>query len=111
MTSGPALAARFGVRLEEADRPTRDEAAAVAARYLASGFCTLVYALAPQRIVLGGGVAGLPGIHRAVRAALRDELGGYPGLPEHEEAGFVVPPALGARAGSLGALILAERAV
>lgn len=111
MTSGPALATRFGRRLEDADGPTRDEAAALAATYLASGFCTLVYALAPQRIVLGGGVAGLPGIHGAVGAALRDGLGGYPGLLEHEDGGFVVPPGLGARAGSLGALILAEQAV
>ncbi len=111
MTSGPALAARFGTRLEEADATTREAAAALAATYLASGLRTLAYALAPQRIVLGGGVASLPGLHGLVRRKLHSELGGYPGLPEHEDESFVVPPALGARAGSLGALVLAERAL
>ena len=111
MTSGPALAARFGVRLEEADDETRGEAAALASAYLASGLRALVYALAPERIVLGGGVASLPGLHDLIRAALRDELGGYPGLPEHDDECFVVAPELGARAGSLGALVLAESAL
>jgi fructokinase len=111
LTSGPALMERFGMRLEDADDAVREEAAELAAGYLGAGLRTLVYALAPQRIVLGGGVASLPGLHERVRAMLHSELAGYPGLPEHDAAGFVVPPALGGRAGGLGALVLADEAL
>ena len=110
LACGPALAARFGVRLEDADDGVRAEAAALAAAYLALGLRSLVYALAPERVVLGGGVAGLPGLVDGVGAALRRELAGYPGLPEHDDPAFVVAPELGARAGVLGALVLAEQA-
>jgi fructokinase len=111
LTSGPALAGRFGVRLEDAGAAVRDEAAALAAAYIGSGLRALVYTFAPERIVLGGGVTSLPALHARVRAALRDELAGYPGLPEHDEDAFVAPPALGDRAGSLGALALAGDAL
>jgi fructokinase len=81
MTSGPALAARFGMRLEEADERSRGEAAALAAGYLASGLRTLVYALAPQRIVLGApsqaarGARRVPRSPRARRRGLRGRAG------------------------------------
>jgi len=53
----------------------------------------------PDRAVaVGHAVAELPGLHAAVRAALREELGGYPGLSEHDDERFVVAPALGGRA-------------
>lgn len=107
LASGPALAARFGTRLEDADGATREEAAELASEYIAMGLASLVYALAPERIVLGGGVADLPGLHARVRRHLVARLAGYPGLPEHEDDAFVVPPALGGRAGVLGALVLA----
>lgn len=110
LVSGPALAARFGGRLEEADDATLGEAAELAAAYVAVGLMSLVYALAPERIVLGGGVADLPGLHARVHRQLMSCLAGYPGLPEHADAAFVVPPALGGRAGALGALVLAESA-
>jgi fructokinase len=110
MTAGPALAARFGTRLDDADEAVRVEAAVLAAAYLAVGLRSLVYALAPERIVLGGGVAQLPGLVAGVGEALRRGLAGYPGLPEHDDPGFVVAPELGGRAGVLGALVLGEQA-
>jgi fructokinase len=110
LTAGPALAARYGVRLEDADDAVRMEAAELAGAYLASGLRSLVYALAPERVVLGGGVIALPGLLSFVRDGLRHELAGYPGLTEHEGESFVASPALGPRAGVLGALLLAEQA-
>lgn len=111
MASGPALEDRFGI-------PARDLAGADLARaveleagYLAAGLRNVVYALAPERIVVGGGVAKLPGLLPAVGERLRADLAGYPGLPEHARDDFVVPAALGDRAGALGALVLAEGAV
>lgn len=111
MTSGPALAERFGARLEELAPAAREEARALAAGYLASGLRNIVYALAPERIVIGGGVASLEGLHALVHARLLEVLGRYPGLPEHASPGFVVPPGLGGEAGIVGALVLAETVV
>lgn len=110
LAAGPALEARWG-------RPSQtlagaDLAAAVEleAGYLAAGLRNLVYTIAPERIVVGGGVAKLPGLLPQVHDRLVEELAGYPGLPEHTAAGFVVPAALGDLAGPLGALVLAEHA-
>jgi len=110
MASGPAVAARFGRRAEELDGADREAAVALVAWYLAAGVSSLIYALAPERVVVGGGLGSMPGLVSATRAALADRLGGYPGLSEHADTGFVVPAGLGGMAGPLGSLILAERA-
>ena len=81
MASGSAIAARWGRPAEELDDATRARAADLEARYLAAGVRNMVYALAPQRVVIGGGVIGLPGLIPALRTRLAELLGGYPGLP------------------------------
>lgn len=104
LASGPAIAARWGSPAEELD----DIAAVVEieAATIASGLRQIVYVLAPERIVFGGGVSKLPGIHEAVNRALVDEMSGYATMDEHEH-GFVVPPGLGDDSGVSGALALA----
>ncbi len=111
MASGPAIAARWGRRAEHLAGEELQRAVELEAAYLAAGLRTIVYTLAPERIVLGGGVSDLPGLFPALRANLTETLGSYPGLPEHSSEGFVVPAALGDMAGPAGALALAERAV
>lgn len=107
MASGPALAARYGV---EPERLADDPAVTwLAAGYLAQGLRDMVYLLAPARVVVGGGVAKLPGMVDAIQARLGDELAGYPGLLEHGD-GFVAAAGLGDHAGLAGALILAHGA-
>lgn len=111
MASGAAMADRWGRRAEELPPDDLHEAVALEAAYLAAGLRNLVYTLAPERIVIGGGASRLPGLFPLVRKGLADALGGYPGgLPERESDDFVVPPALGQMAGPAGALILAEQA-
>lgn len=110
LACGPAVAARFGRPPETLEGEALATAVALEAEYLALGLRALVYALAPERIVLGGGVAELSGLLDAVRSALGRTLGGYPGLAEHEAPAFVVRPGLGGRAGVLGALLVAEGA-
>ena len=73
------------------------------ATYLALGLVGVVSVLSPERIVLGGGVMQMPGLLQLVRAEVERLLGGY------VAAGEIVPPALGARSGVLGAIALAER--
>lgn len=110
MAGGAAIAARWGRPAERLERGALRQAVQWEATYLAAGLRTIVYTNAPQRIVVGGGVAGLPGLFPLVRGKLVETLAGYPGLPEHTAAGFVVPAALGAMAGPAGALVLAEEA-
>jgi fructokinase len=108
MASGPTIAARFGHRAETLEGADRAAAAALVAFYVAAGVRSLVYALAPERIVVGGGLSAIPGLFDAARSELAVQLAGYPGLPEHREETFLVAAALGGMAGPAGTLILAE---
>lgn len=110
LASGPAIAARWGKPAEALEGPLRERAVDLEAAYLAAGIRALVYTVAPQRVLIGGGVAALDGLLPRVRARLADALGGYPGLPEHADDAFVQGAGLGGMAGPLGALALAGSA-
>lgn len=110
MASGAAIAARWGCPAERLAGDDLRRAARLVTGYLAAGLRGIVYTLAPQRIVVGGGVASMDGFFPLLRARLARSLGGYPGLPEHGRDDFVVPAALGGLAGAAGALVLAEPA-
>ncbi|HSJ27247.1 MAG TPA: ROK family protein [Acidimicrobiia bacterium] len=105
MASGTALQARWGRSAAELG-PDHDAAVVIEAHYLAAGFRQFVYTLAPEVIVMGGGVAHLGGLHEAVNRTLVEMMNGYSVQPEHAR-GFVVPPGLGDDAGVAGALALA----
>ncbi|MDQ3763928.1 MAG: ROK family protein [Actinomycetota bacterium] len=110
MASGPAIAARWGRPAEHLGGDMLRTAVQLEAAYLAAGLRNIVYAIAPQRIVIGGSVAGLPGLFPLIRINLAKALAGYPGLPEHGADDFIVPATLGSLAGPAGALVLADRA-
>ncbi|MGH4023683.1 MAG: ROK family protein [Pseudonocardiaceae bacterium] len=110
MACGAAIAARWGRPAEHLEGADLRHAVELEAGYLAAGLRNIVYALAPQRIVIGGGVVALPGLFPALRARLAELLAGYPDLPEQSAEDFVVPAALGSLAGPAGALVLAELA-
>ena len=70
----------------------------------------LVLTVCPERILIGGGVAdGQAWLFPRLRAALLDSLGGYAtaGRIAAGVDAYVQPPALGARAGPLGAVAVA----
>jgi fructokinase len=110
MAAGPAIEERWGRRGEELTGGELDLAIDIEAGYLAAGLRNIVYTIAPERIVIGGGVAKMPGLIPRVRRRLIENLAGYPGLPEHSSDEFVVPAALGDMAGPVGALVLADLA-
>jgi fructokinase len=110
MASGPAIAARWGRPAEDLSGDDLVRAVDVEAAYLAAGIRNVVYTVAPQRIVIGGGVRNLPGLFPAVRRHLADQLNGYPGLAEHGADDFVVAAGCGDDAGTMGALALAASA-
>lgn len=111
LVSGPALAARLGRGGETI--AAGDPVWTLVAGYLAQMAAALTYMLAPQRIVLGGGVGANAHLLDQVRAALRAELGGY--LPHLDSDAamdlYLQPPGLGDRSGVLGALALARDAL
>lgn len=112
LASGPAIEARAG-------RPGRaigpgDDAWSHAADALAALCHNLMITSLPQRILIGGGVAiGQPQLLPMIRKRLAASIGGYGAALAlaGPMADYVVHPALGAMAGPLGAIALADAAV
>jgi fructokinase len=108
MASGPALRRRWGVDSESlpADHP----AWRLEAYYLAQALTGYVYTLAPERIVMGGGVMRAPGLLDGVREQVQALLCGYvrSDMVGERIREYIVAPGLGERAGVLGALALAS---
>lgn len=108
LVSGPAIAAHTGLKGEHIpdDHPVWDSVSATIAEMLHN----LAMSTAPERIILGGGVIERrPSLFPAIRQALVESLASYahtPAIAENIDS-FIVPPALGAMAGPLGALALA----
>jgi fructokinase len=102
MAAGPALEARFG-------RPEtwsgNDAVIDVAVHYLAQGMIDLVYTVAPERIVVGGGVSKLVGFHQNLRDRVEALLADYPTEPDLDL--LIAAPGLGEKSGLAGALVLA----
>jgi fructokinase len=110
LASGDALRARWGRSPQE----IADESAwLLEAEYLALGLQNVICTISPQKIILGGGVMKEPALLPHVRSRVQALASGYFDAPELGAAidEYIVPPALGDRAGVLGALELARRAV
>ena len=109
LASGYAIEARWGVRGEDARQGRVWE---LEAEYLALGLANVACVLSPERVVIGGGVMRQAQLLPRVRARLGELLAGYFAAPElgGDLARYLVAPALGDRAGVLGALELARQA-
>ena len=110
MATGPALEARWGRPAIEL--PPDHAAWDIEAHYLAMACANYLLTLSPQRIIMGGGVMDQQHLFPRIRARLSDILNGYvksPHILEHID-NYIVPPALGNKAGVLGAIALAMEA-
>lgn len=106
MANGPAVEKRWGIKGQELepDHPAWD----LEADYLAQALQSLICTLSPQRIIMGGGVMDVPGLLPKVREKTVAYLNDYvqhPSITEHIDD-YIVPPALGSKAGVLGAIAL-----
>jgi fructokinase len=106
--SGPAFAARVGRPVESlgADDPAWDGVV----HALGAMLHDLVLTTAPQRILVGGGIAiGQPHLLPRLRSALVANLAGYAhgARVAADVDHYLTTPALGLRAGPLGAVALA----
>lgn len=111
LATGPAIEKRWGQPGESL--PDHHPAWALEAQYIAYGLMNLICTLSPQKIILGGGVMRQQQIFPLLREKLQRTLNGYvqaPAITEDIE-NYIVPPELGDRAGVLGAIALAQRAV
>jgi fructokinase len=107
LASGPALKARWGVPAETLpeDHPGWE----LEAGYIALALTSLILAISPRRIVLGGGVMQHPRLFPLIRQRVQALLNGYvqsTTILEYIDA-YIVPPGLGNRSGILGAIALA----
>lgn len=110
LASGEAIKARWP---EAHLHAWEEHMLALEAEYLALGLMNVICTLSAQRIILGGGVMSEPRLLPLVRNRVQQLAAGYFDSPELREriAEYVVAPALGDRAGVLGALELARLAL
>ena len=111
LATGPALAARWGRPGHEL--PEDHPAWAFEAHYLALAVVNFILTLSPQRIILGGGVMHQAHLFPMIREAVQRHLNGYVQHPQILGTidRYIVPPALGDRAGVLGSMALAAEGV
>ncbi len=107
LASGPALETRWGQPPESI--PPDHPAWELEAEYLALGLLNILCILVPERIILGGGVMENRSLFPRIRQRVKELLNHYLPIPalEGNLEDYIVPPALGGRAGLLGALALA----
>jgi fructokinase len=107
LASGPAIEKRWNAPAR--DLPPDHPAWRPEARYLALAIVNFICTLSPQRIILGGGVMRRAELLPLIRGEVQGLLNDYvqsPAILEHIDT-YIVAPALGSRAGVLGALALA----
>lgn len=111
LASGPALEKRWGQKAETLppDHPAWD----LEAHYIALALCSFIVTLSPQKIIIGGGVAGQENMLPMVRQKVVTQLNGYVQSPQitADIEHYIIPPGLGSRAGVLGAIALAGQAL
>jgi fructokinase len=107
LAAGGAIAARWGAPPEQL--PAGHAAWPLEAEYLAVGILSIISVASPHRVITGGGVMEQPGLLAMVRERLRGLVAGYLDTPllAGEIDRYLVAPALGDRAGVLGAIALA----
>jgi fructokinase len=111
LAAGPAIERRWGQPGESL--PPEHPAWTLEARYIGLGLTNVILTLSPQRIILGGGVMQQPQLFPLVRRQVQTLLAGYVQAAQvlkHIDD-YIVPPTLGSRAGVLGAIALAQRAM
>lgn len=108
LASGPAIEARW--HQPAANLPPDHPAWQLEAHYLALGLMNICLILAPERIVLGGGVMNQSFLFPLIRSELTQLLGNYMRLPQVADMeNYVVPSGLSGIAGLYGGIALAHQ--
>lgn len=107
LASGPALEKRWGMKgIElEPNHPAWD----MEADYIAQGLLQMIVVLAPDRVIVGGGVMKQSHLINKVRTKVKEKLNGYEyynRLKAMDE--LIITPKLGDDSGLIGGLLLAK---
>lgn len=107
LAAGPAIQQRWNSPAQALpqDHPAWD----LEAEYIAQALQSIILTLSPQKIILGGGVMNHSGLIEKIRLQTKQRLNHYVDHPFLREGigQYIIPPALGDRAGVLGAVALA----
>jgi fructokinase len=110
LACGPAMLGRWG---QPAETLSLDHPAwALEAHYIALALHNFICTLSPRKIILGGGVMQQEQLFSMIHAETLKLLNGYvqsPTILDRIED-YIVAPGLGARAGVMGAIALAQQA-
>lgn len=110
LACGGAIKDRWKV-ISALDLPLDHEAWDLEADYIASGLVNIILVLAPQRIILGGGVMHQQHLFTKIRERVLTKLNGYVDTKELLEDidNYIVAPGLADHSGTNGAVALARR--
>lgn len=110
LACGPAIQERWGAPASSLyERP---EVWEMESRYLSQLVCGCVMTVAPNKVVMGGGVMSQKSLFPMIRKGVADLLSGYMDCPETADMDeYIVPSPLNGDSGILGALELAKSAL
>lgn len=105
LAAGPSIEARTGIKGQELpqDHPIWD----IQAYYIAQALINYTLTLAPEKIILGGGVMNQDHLLHKIRQQFVELMGGYMETPQVDE--YIVRWGLPNESGIIGSLLLAEK--
>ncbi|MEO1772084.1 ROK family protein [Candidatus Enterococcus ferrettii] len=106
LAAGPSLEARTGIKGQ--DLPEDHQIWDLQAYYIGQALMSYVLTLAPEKIVLGGGVMNQEHMLMKIRQSFVDQMAGYMETPAASE--YIVRWGLPNESGIIGSLLLAEEA-
>lgn len=109
LASGPSLEKRWECKGQ--DLPPHHKAWEFEAYYIAQAIVNLILTVAPEKIILGGGVSHQDFLFSKIRKQVLELLGGYIQVESilSDIDHYIVPPQLGDDSGFLGAIALGKR--
>lgn len=106
LAAGPAIEKRAGVSAKDLPEDARDWE--FVSYYIAQGICSYILTVAPERIVLGGGVMNRAHVIPMIRAKVAELLNGYIDTKELKNIdSYIVPASLGGEQAVKGCMKLA----
>lgn len=111
LASGLAIEKRWGQKANFL--PIDHPAWLLEAEYLSTALINFIFTFSPERIILGGGVMNQKQLFPLIRSQVQKKINTYLKIPKviNEIEDYILPPKLGAKAGIMGALALAQQAV
>jgi len=107
LAAGPAIEERW--KAKGIDLVERNEVWDLEGYYISQALMQYILILSPQKIIIGGGVMNQSQVFSSIFKYLPELIKDYISLPELTS--YIVSPGLGDRAGIIGSLLLADRAL